>query len=107
MIPRPWVLPDIATGVQKVDETLRRWKAVLDVALACPLLRGVLVAGTMPDVGAEVTLRHSLGRVPIGWFHVRSTDGDELNLVSSDEATITFEQGFGAGVDTPFTLWIF
>lgn len=107
MTPRPRTLPKLETGLSKVDEVLRKWSAFLDAILACPLLYGVLVSSTVPDVGLTRVVRHNLGRVPIGWFHVASTDGDELVRVAADDTTITFEQGTGGGVDTPVTLWIF
>lgn len=106
--PRPRTLPKLETGLPKVDDVLRRLAVALETLMACPLLYGVLLSGKAPDIGgATVELRHNLGRVPVGWFHVAQTDGSQLVRTAADETTITFEQGTGASVDTPFTLWVF
>ena len=107
MTPRPRTLPDLLSGDDKTNGVFRKWKVFLDGILACPLLYGVLVSGEVPDFDGTTTLRHNLGRLPVGWFHVAQTDGAQLVKTEADENTITFEQGTGASVDTPFTLWIF
>ena len=107
MTPRPRTLPDLLSGDDKTNGVFRKWKVFLDGILACPLLYGVLVSGEVPEFDDVVVLRHNLGRLPVGWFHVAQTDGAQLVKTEADENTITFEQGTGASVDTPFTLWIF
>lgn len=108
MTPRPRILPDLLSGDDKTNAVLRRWKAFLDGVLTCPLLYGVLVSGEVPDVGETVTLRHNLGRVPVGWFVVdQAGSGVELYRDSADDETITFARPASASVDEPFTMWIF
>lgn len=108
MTPRPRILPKLETGVAAVDAVLRKWAVFLDGVLACPLLYGVLVSGEMPDIGETVTLRHNLGRVPVGWFVVdQAGNGVELYRDSADDDTITFARPGAASVDVAFTMWVY
>lgn len=79
-----------------------------------PLLGGVFVSGTYPDVVGEVTLLHRLGRVPQGWFCVdcqgpfllfRVPQPAETERNSLRLARVAGESL--GGVDAPFTIYVF
>lgn len=109
MTPRPRTLPDLLSGDDKTNGVFRKWKVFLDGILACPLLYGVLVSGEVPDFDGTTTLRHNLGRLPVGWFIVdTTTDGVVIYRTEWDDTTITFGRPVvGASVDAPFTVWVF
>ena len=109
MTPRPRILPKLETKLAEVDAVLRKWAVHIDGILACPLLYGVLVSGEVPGFDGTTTLRHNLGRLPVGWFIVdTTTDGVVIYRTEWDDTTITFGRPVvGASVGAPFTVWVF
>lgn len=108
MTPRPRTLPELLSGLAKVDEVLRSWKLVIDRILACPLLYGVALSGKVPDVGETLVLRHNLGRLPVGWVVTDNTDGGvRIARTAWDESTISFVKETDGSVDAPFGVWVY
>lgn len=85
--------------LQYTYDTIREWARSVS---NCPLINGQLISDVKVGVAPQ-TIRHGLGRRPIGLLVVIMDSPVQVFVISRDDKTLTVE----SSADATVSVWVF